>query len=248
MMLVLWGVDVECSVGGKVREDNLDGKDLIINKCWKMPCKFKIASVPKQVLKLGANLRYCMRRRWPGESFNQFCKDVGNFTSDSSVKLSSVLWCWTRPDEGALLEDSKIRFFFATMYYLSAKDFCEKEDFEAASFMAMNSIYELGYDDGFHEFVDSTAIETKGALAGGKRGKEIRAAVGKYLVKLINEASEQSIKKQSDVGRLLSAALWEYVLEKGYGKSIDADNFIHKSLRGKGAVKDAYLKKIGKFT
>jgi hypothetical protein len=231
-----------------VRKDNSGEKDLIINKHWKTPCKFKIVSVPKQVLKLGANLRYCMLRRWPNESFNQFCKDVGNFIPDSSVRLSSILWCWTQPDKGALLEDSKIRFFFATMYYLSAKDSCGKEDFEVASFMAMNSIYELGYDDGFHEFVDSTAIETKGALAGGKRGKEIRAAVGKYLVNLINEAPEKSIKKQSDVGRLLSAALWAYVLEKGYGKSIDADNFIHKSLREKGDVKDAYLKKIGKLT
>lgn len=236
----LWG----CAVFG----NEMDEKDLIINSRWKTPCKFKIASVPRQVIKLGANLRYCMRRRWPDECFNQFCKDAIVFTPDSDVKLSSILWCWTKPDKGVLLEDSKIRFFFAIIYYLTAKDFCEKKDFEAASFMAMNSIYELGYDDGFHEFVDGAAIETKGALAGGKRGKEIRAAVGKYLVKLISEAPEKSIQKQSDVGRLLSAALWEYVLEKGYGKSIDADNFIHKSLEGKGEVKDAYLKKIGKLT
>ncbi len=206
-----------------MRKDNLDVKDLIINKRWKTPCKFKIVSVPKQVLKLGANLRYCMLRRWPNESFNQFCKDVGNFTPDSSVSLSSILWCWTQPDKGALLEDSKIRFFFAAMYYLSAKEFCDKKDFEAASFMSMNSIYELGYDDGFHEFVDGAAIETKGALAGVKRTKEIHAAVGSYLVKLISEAPEQSFKKQSDVGRLLSAALWEYVLGKGYGSSIKGE-------------------------
>lgn len=228
-------------------KDNLREKDLVINRRWKMPCKFKIASVPKQVLKLGANLRYCMRRRWPGESFNQFCKDVDNFTSDSSVALSNILWCWTRPGEGVLLEDSKIRFFFATMYYLSANDYCRKEDFEAASFMAMNSIYELGYDDGFNEFVDGAAIETKGALAGGKRGKEIRAAVASYLVKLIAEAPEKSMKKQSDVGVLLSGALREYLVEKGCEQYIDADNFIERSLRGKGDVKNAYLKKIGKL-
>lgn len=234
---------VDNGLGGK----EVERKNSCINKMWMMPGRIEVLGVKKQVSRLGFYLRSCMLRRWPKEHFVRFSRDVELFLPQPSVGLDQVLFCWVFPEDGVLSQDSKARFFFAVMYYISAKNLARIDDLEGASFMAMRSIYELGYNDGFHDYIDAAGVEAIGPISGGRRLVQVRAAVGRHLVELINEAPVESIKTQSNAQRILSDDLWSFVVREGYGSIIDADNFIVSSLKGKGDVKDAYLRRLGKL-
>ena len=222
-------------------------KDAYINNVWKTPGKMNVISVKKQVGRLGVYLRSCMLRRWPKEHFVRFCRDVELFLPQSSVGLDQILYCWVFPGDGALSQDSKARFFFAVMYYISAKNLAKIDELEGASFMAMQSIYELGYNDGFHDYIDAAGVEVRGPIAGGRRWEQIRTAVERRLIELIGVAPIESIKSQSKAHGYLASDLRDFVLENGYEKIIDADSFIAGKLKGRGDVKNAYLSRLGKL-
>lgn len=226
--------------------ENVSEKGVFIGG-WMMPCEIKPISVERQVGMLGRSLRSRLLRYWPEEHFPIFCRDVERFLVRSELALEDVLGCWMDDSHGLLSQELKVRFFFSVLYFMDAQRYIEIGGGSCElSQLVARSRYELGYFDGFLALIGDASVQAKGPLAGGKALKTMREMVGHRLIELISDAPVERIKKQSDAQSFFSKDLWDFVLEKDFGKVVDADNFIERSLRQQGSVRDAYLRRIGK--
>jgi len=206
----------------------------------------KSVSFEGNLHRLRAGLRYIFLRRWPKEMFSDFSRRVSTFIDeDKVVSEKNILWCWLKEDAARGAVELKERFFYASLYYLAAVHEYEKGRHEMAASLANRSALELGRFDGWQQFMDVVNISYNGRLKGAQAGKIIRDALYEKLLECIKggpAAPKSGWSRYEDVVKDFELTLESFLDASFNSFRIDIGEFIVRSLKNKGDVRDAYLR------
>ncbi|MED5071947.1 hypothetical protein T4Y61_27855 [Pseudomonas aeruginosa] len=206
--------------------------------------KVKSLSFEGSLQRLRASLRLIFSRRWPKEMFVDFLKRVSTFLEeDKRVSEKNILWCWLREDARGIVE-LKERFFYASLYYLAAVREYDAGREDAAASLAARSALEVGRFDGWQEFMAVVNISYDGRLKGAQAGKIIREALSEKLLELVKGGPvnpESGWSCHEDVVKDFQLKLEGFLDASFNSFSINIDDFIVRSLKNKGELRDVYF-------
>lgn len=206
--------------------------------------KVKSLSFESSLQRLRASLRYIFSRRWPKEMFADFLKRVSIFLEeDKRVSEKNIIWCWLREDARGVVE-LKERFFYASLYYLAAVREYDAGREDAAASLAARSALEVGRFDGWQEFMAVVNISYDGRLKGAQAGKIIREALSEKLLELVKVGPvnpESGWSCHEDVVKDFQLELERFLDASFNSFSINIDDFIVRSLKNKGELRDIYF-------
>jgi len=207
--------------------------------------KIKSISFEDSLHRLRAGLRHIFSKRWPKEMFSDFLRRVSTFLEeDRKISEKSILWCWLREEVARGPVELKERFFYASLYYLAAVYEYDRGRGDVAASLAARSALELGRFDGWQQFMAVVNISYDGRLKGAQAGKVIRDAL---YVKLLDCISGGPINPETgwscheDVVKDFELKLESFLDASFNSFSIDVGDFIIRSLKNKGEVRDVYM-------
>lgn len=207
--------------------------------------KVKLVSFEDNLHRLRAGLRYIFARQWPKEMFSDFLKRVSTFLEDDKVTSEKkILWCWMREESARGTVELKERFFFASLYYLAAVREYNKGRGDVAASLAARSALELGRFDGWLQFMAVVNISYDGRLKGAQAGKVIRDALYAKLLEFVRGGPanpESAWSRYEDVIKDFELKLESFLDASFNSFSIDIGDFIIRSLKNKGEVRDVYM-------
>jgi len=207
--------------------------------------KIKSISFEDSLHRLRAGLRYIFFKRWPKEMFSDFLRRVSTFLEgNKKISEKNILWCWLREEAARGPVELKERFFYASLYYLAAVYEYDQGRGDVAASLAARSALELGRFDGWQQFMAVVNISYDGRLKGAQAGKIIRDALYAKLLEFVRGGPtnpESGWSRYEDVIKDFELKLESFLDASFNSFSIDVGDFIIRSLKNSGEVRDVYM-------
>lgn len=206
--------------------------------------KVKSVSFERSLHRLHAGLRFVFSKRWPKEMFGDFSRRVSTFIDADKVSENNIHWCWLRKEAARGSIELKERFFFASLYYLAAVQEYQNGRDEMAASLAARSALELGRFDGWQEFMAVVNIAYNGRLKGAQAGKIVSDALYAKLLECVKSgpvSPKLAWSCYEDVVKDFELTLESFLDVSFKSFRIDIGDFIVRSLKKSGEVRDAYF-------
>lgn len=212
--------------------------------------KVSAVSFENGLIRVRSGLRHKFNHHWPKEAFKVFLDRVSRFVDKSGqVSENSIISCWHREERADGPVELKERFFYASLYYLGAMAEYGKGRYDVSAVLAMRATLELGRFDGWREFMAVVNISYAGRMKGGQVGKSIRDKLYAELLGYVSSGPADSKKTWASYECVVTdfqVRLENFMKEKFPKFKMEIDDFILRSLKDKGDVRDAYLRFINK--
>ncbi|VVQ26397.1 hypothetical protein [Pseudomonas fluorescens] len=207
-----------------------------------LPQEIATLDVARFSIKVGRVLRGVFKGSWPDDDYSGFKKRVKKAAAIEGFGRCEISRCWKKDEPVEEAGTLEVCFFFASIYYLSVLDALESDDNERALTLLFYAVHQLGFIDGYEDFVRRAGIDLKGPISGGKATKLVREKIGEYLISLLNDPPCEGWGTQVNTVEKLCGKLEEFILLKEFGKVVQSsENFIKKALECKGKPRDAYF-------
>lgn len=207
----------------------------------------EVRAVPFEggLIRLRSGLRYLFNCYWPKENFKVFLDRVLRFVDKSGlVSEDGIVSCWYREERANGSVELKERFFYASLYYLGAMAEYDKGRYDVSAVLAMRASLELGRFDGWREFMAVVNVSYAGRMKGGKVGKDIRDELYAELLGYVSSGPadpKKTWKNYECVVKDFQVRLENFMGNRFPRFKMQIDEFILRSLRDAGEVRDAYL-------
>ncbi|WP_315809343.1 hypothetical protein [Pseudomonas sp. C9-3] len=178
-------------------------------------------------------------------SLASFCEKIEEISKSKEIKWKEILSCyyWSKSKEGEKKGILRKHFFYATLYYLEAKEALKKQEnkkTDRAFTLASHSAYHIGIIEGYeHRLIEEQARSLRGKI-GNKVSQSNREKTKKHLEALLRSPP----KRWPDIIKtaiLLSPAISDFRESLGAPPpKWDPSQFIINEISKAGSIKNAY--------
>tara|TARA_R100001377_G_C3179949_1_gene106238 strand:- start:453 stop:1190 length:738 start_codon:yes stop_codon:yes gene_type:complete len=116
-------------------------------------------------------LRSILKKNWPKELNSHIDQRISSFLETPKISWKNISSCWANTYKEEKRSTLKLYFFYAKIYYLSARLQMEKDNKEKAFAYISHAAYLIGFLNGYQHHIDEEKFRRERAAEGGK-GKE----------------------------------------------------------------------------
>lgn len=120
------------------------------------------------ISKTHLSLRNILKDKWPKELNSRIDKNISQFLETPKISWKDISSCWENTYKEEKRSSVKLHFFYAKIFYLSAKIQNEEGNTERAFLYISHAAYLTGFVHGYQHHINEKALRTKRSSDGGK--------------------------------------------------------------------------------
>ncbi|MDD0973203.1 MULTISPECIES: hypothetical protein [Pseudomonas] len=178
-------------------------------------------------------LRATLKKNWPKELNSHIDQSISRFLETPKITWKDILSCWTNTYDEEKRSKIKLYFFYAKVYYLSAKLQVEQNNTEKAFIYISHASYLLGFLDGYKNHIDEEKFRRERATEGGNRKESKISKIRDHFSLLLKNPPKNGWGTESETIEAIytSMKFQSYLSEIQAQETIkDLKNFITEEL------------------
>jgi len=114
------------------------------------------------------SLRNILKDKWPKELNSRIDKNISKFLETPKISWKDISSCWENTYKEEKRSSQKLYFFYAKIFYLSAKIQNEDGNIERAFLYISHAAYLTGFIHGYQYHINEKELRTNRSSEGGK--------------------------------------------------------------------------------
>ncbi|WP_286975047.1 hypothetical protein [Pseudomonas sp.] len=131
------------------------------------PKDIEASKIGSLISKTNLSLRKILEDNWPKELNGRIDKNISQFLETPKISWKDISNCWENTYKEEKRSSQKLHFFYAKIFYLSAKIQNEDGNTEKAFLYISHAAYLTGFIHGYQHYINEKTLRTKRSSGGG---------------------------------------------------------------------------------